>query len=97
MFYFHTFDLIFHGEDNAFKLYVRVSYNFEKKKKSLPQVLFLFSFIPAGGDEVLDKKEEKMWVVVLGWCITCSSIMWIPLYICYMFITSKGTFKEVIF
>ncbi|KAJ8312336.1 LOW QUALITY PROTEIN: hypothetical protein KUTeg_009709 [Tegillarca granosa] len=35
------------------------------------------------------------WSLAVGWCITCSSLICIPIYIVYKFITTPGTFKQV--
>ncbi|KAK8404773.1 hypothetical protein O3P69_001410 [Scylla paramamosain] len=34
------------------------------------------------------------WAEVLAWCLTCSSIICIPLYILYMLFTTPGTYRE---
>ncbi|XP_064088102.1 sodium-dependent serotonin transporter-like [Macrobrachium nipponense] len=54
-------------------------------------VLFVWSFAIQNGSAALNLPP---WAVALGWVLTCSSIICIPLYIVYMFIVTPGTFRE---
>ncbi|XP_047486538.1 sodium-dependent serotonin transporter-like [Penaeus chinensis] len=54
-------------------------------------VLFVCSFAFNDGSDSLNLPG---WGVVLGWALTCSSIVCIPLYIMYMFIVTSGSFRE---
>lgn len=59
-----------------------------------PQVLFILSLvynkpIELGGYVYPD------WALAVGWIISISSLVWIPIYMTYRFIKSKGNLKEV--
>ncbi|XP_041349165.1 uncharacterized protein LOC121368494 [Gigantopelta aegis] len=38
--------------------------------------------------------QYPAWSVSLGWCVTCSSVLCVPGFMIYWFITSKGNFKQ---
>lgn len=58
------------------------------------QALFVLSIWAYDG-MVLEGYTYPGWSIAVGWCITCSSLICIPIYIVYKFITTPGTFKQV--
>lgn len=60
-------------------------------------VIFIFSLI--GYEDMLgeDKKPYPPWSNVLGWILTLSSIVCIPIYIIYKLLITPGTIKQVCF
>ncbi|RWS01473.1 sodium-dependent serotonin transporter-like protein [Dinothrombium tinctorium] len=40
--------------------------------------------------------QYPQWSVIIGWCLTFSSLLCVPIYAVYCFAVTKGTFKEVL-
>ena len=58
------------------------------------QILFVLSII-AYKPMQLEDYHYPDWAMVVGWLVTCSSIIPIPIYFLWRFLTSKGNMKEV--
>ena len=58
------------------------------------QVLFILSIVEYQPIS-LNSYEYPGWASVIGWLVTCSSIIPIPIYMIYKFIVSKGTVRMV--
>ncbi|XP_033747389.1 sodium-dependent serotonin transporter-like [Pecten maximus] len=56
-------------------------------------LLFVLSIWAYSGIQ-LDGYTYPDWSVAVGWCITCSSLICIPLYIVFDILTTKGTLKQ---
>lgn len=58
-------------------------------------VIFIFSLL--GYEEMLGGEYEyPEWSTTLGWALTLSSILCIPIYIIYKILITPGNFKQVI-
>lgn len=57
-------------------------------------VIFIFSLL--GYEEMLGGEYEyPEWSIALGWALTLSSILCIPIYIIYKFLVTPGNFQQV--
>ncbi|XP_069136262.1 sodium-dependent serotonin transporter-like [Argopecten irradians] len=56
-------------------------------------LLFVLSIWAYSGIQ-LDGYTYPDWSVAIGWCITCSSLICIPLYIVFNIFTTRGTLKQ---
>ena len=57
-------------------------------------MLFVLSIWAYDGIDLLGY-EYPMWSLGIGWAITLSSIVCIPIYMVHMFFTTEGTFRQV--
>lgn len=58
------------------------------------QVILVFSVLNSGG-MLGEEYKYPDWAVPLGWVLTGSSVMCIPLYMIYKFDRTRGSFKRV--
>lgn len=63
---------------------------------SIFQVILIFSVLN-NEDMLGEEYYYPSWAVPLGWVLTASSVMCIPLYMIYKFDKSRGSFKRVKF
>lgn len=56
--------------------------------------IFISAIVRTKGLE-LQSYKYPYWSVMLGWGITCSSMICVPAYAIYLFLKTKGTFCEV--
>ena len=60
------------------------------------QGIFIFSLVSYKPLEYNDYKYP-VWGQVIGWCMAISSIVCIPGYMIFKFVTTEGTLSEVLF
>jgi solute carrier family 6 serotonin transporter-like protein 4 len=59
------------------------------------QVIFIFSLL--GYEEMLQGDYKyPAWTIMVGWILTASSLLCIPLYIVYKFIVTPGNIVQVL-
>jgi hypothetical protein len=60
------------------------------------QVIFIFSLL--GNEEMLQGEYKyPAWTIMVGWILTASSLLCIPLYIVYKLIVTPGNIVQVNF
>jgi Sodium:neurotransmitter symporter family len=61
---------------------------------NIPQVILIFSIL--NNEHMLGEEYEYPdWAIPLGWVLTLSSVICIPLYMIYKFDKTRGGFKRV--
>ncbi|ODM98864.1 Sodium-dependent noradrenaline transporter, partial [Orchesella cincta] len=76
-------------------IYWRVCWRFIAPLFILFIIVFdLVSITNTSEDWKINNYTYPKWAIAIGWCITCSSIAWIPGMAIYKILTTKGTLRQ---